>query len=114
MKSQPLRDEELTSLLKSWPVNLESDPALARKVWARIESEPTPALRLWIENLARLLAQPAMAAAALATFAALGALTAELQHSGRREAGLTRLAAEYARSIDPVQMTGHAGAQQQP
>jgi hypothetical protein len=110
MNEKPNHDDELSTLLQSWRVTPEDDPALARNVWARIEAAPVSPLQLWLENLNRVFRQPAMVAAAFAVFAAAGALTAELHYSGHREARLDRLATEYVLTIDPVRMTGHAGA----
>jgi hypothetical protein len=108
MSTPPERDEQLSALLRTWDVAPEDDPEMARRIWARIRNAPVSPVRLWLINLDRAFAQPAMVAAALAVFAALGALSAELRFSGRHEAHLDRLAAEYVLAIDPVRMTGHA------
>lgn len=105
-------DKELRDLLRSWQVESRTDSALAHRVWARIETEKPRAFAGWLENLSRLLARPAMAVAAIALFAVLGAAAGEWKNSHQREAQVTRLAAEYARSIDPILMTHppeHAG-----
>jgi hypothetical protein len=113
MNTAPASDDrELRDLLRSWDVESRSDPELARRVWAQIDAEQPRAVAGWLESLSRLLARPAAALAAIALFAALGAVAGELKNSQQREAQVSRLAAEYARSIDPILMThpaNHAG-----
>lgn len=99
------RDPELSRLLQAWQVQLPDDPALAAKVWRRLGPRAAPPWQSWWGRLEGWLAQPAAAFAAFALFAAVGALTAELQGSARREARLDRLATEYAHSIDPILMS---------
>lgn len=108
----PTNDPELNRLLRSWGVEARDDPALTRRVWARIEAEQPRVVSGWLDRLSRLFARPAPALAAIAMFALLGAAVGQVQHAQHREAQVARLAAEYARSIDPILMThpaDHAG-----
>lgn len=100
--------DDLSRLLRTWEIDPVNDPQLARKVWQRLGAERPSPWRTWIEALARLLAQPVAASAAVFLFAAVGAGVAELSQSSAREQRLAQLAAEYARSIDPVLMHGDA------
>jgi hypothetical protein len=106
-----LNDPELRELLRSWEVEPRDDPALARNVWARIEGEQSSSAASvatslgWLDALARLFARPTMAVAAVALFAIVGAAAGEWNNSRQREARVSKLAAEYAQSIDPILMT---------
>jgi hypothetical protein len=110
----PTNDPDLRELLHTWEIQTPDDAGLARRVWSQIEAETAKSSPRWVEALARLFARPAAAFAAIAAFAALGAVAGELQNSRQHEARVTQLAAEYARSIDPILMThpadhtGHA------
>jgi hypothetical protein len=79
-------DPELSELLHSWRVESRDDPAFARKVWRRIEARPSSSASFQnvLEILSNLLARPAIAVAAVALFAVLGALTAEVASTARR------------------------------
>lgn len=105
-------DDDLHELLQTWQVAPRHDPALARSVWARVaEDRPTLAAG-WLDHLARWLAYPLPAAAAILAFAAIGVLAGEWHSATQRHARVDRLAAQYAHSIDPVLMTqvnDHAG-----
>lgn len=100
--------DDLSRVLRTWQVDPADDPQLAHKVWQRLAADRPPAWRAWLDTLARLLAQPIAASAAVMLFAAIGAGVAELSQSSAREARLAQLAAEYAYSIDPVLMHGGA------
>jgi len=104
--------DDLSRVLRTWQVEPADDPQFAHKVWQRIAADARPSpWRTWIDALARLLAQPVAASAAVMLFAAVGAGLAALQQSSARELRLAELAAEYARSIDPILMHGDAPAQ---
>lgn len=96
--------DDLSRVLRTWQVNPADDPQLAHKVWQRLAAQRPSPWRTWLDALARLLAQPAAASAAILLFAAAGAGVAEVTQSRARETRLTQLAAEYARSIDPILM----------
>ncbi|MBE2214337.1 MAG: hypothetical protein IAE82_10740 [Opitutaceae bacterium] len=98
--------DDLSRLLRTWEVDPADDLQLARKVWQRLAAERPSPWRAWLDGLARLLAQPIAASAAVLLFAAVGAGVAELTQASAREARLERLAAEYAHSIDPILMHG--------
>lgn len=111
MSTTPPPDSELHELLHTWKVEPREDPALARNVWARLETSRAPAgSGGWLPSLMGALARPAFAVAAVAMFAAVGAVAGELLRAGRHEARLAQLAVEYARSIDPIWMTTPAGS----
>ncbi len=112
MNPTPSPDPELRELLQSWRVEPRQDTALARAVWARLEQEKPQHAGGWFERLSQVLARPLAAFVAVAVFAALGALAGQVQNSHRRDSEMSRLATEYARSIDPILMThsaDHAG-----
>ena len=112
MTPPPANDETLHELLQTWQVEPRHDPALAHRIWARLADEKPPRATAWIESLSHWLARPMAAALAIALFAGLGVLAGEWRNAGQREAVVTRLASEYAQSIDPVLMTfsgDHAG-----
>jgi hypothetical protein len=109
MNTEPSDEKNLRNLLLGWEVESRDDPALARRVWAQIEAEKPQRSIGWLENLSHLFARPGLAFAAIALFAVLGAVAGELRNSQQREARVTRLAAEYARSIDPILMTHPSG-----
>lgn len=98
--------DDLSRILRTWKVDPADDPQLAAKVWQRIAAEKPSPWRAWVDTLARLLAQPVAASAAVFIFAAAGAGLAELSQSSARADRLAQLAAEYARSIDPILMHG--------
>lgn len=112
MNAPEPRDPGLSQVLQAWRVEKPDDPALAGKVWQRISSTSSRAspFALWTEGVASFLTRPAVAIAACALFAVLGALAAQAQIHARHDARVSRLAAEYARTIDPILMTdaGHA------
>ena len=111
MAKSPIRKpDDLSRVLRTWKVESQDDPQLAHKVWQRIASERASAFRTWVDSLARLLAQPVAASAAVLLFAAVGAGVAEMTQAPAREARVTQLAAEYARSIDPILMHGDGEA----
>ncbi len=111
MAKSPVRQpDDLSRVLRTWQVDAQDDPQLAHKVWQRIGSERPSAIRAWFDSLARLLAQPVAASAAVLLFAAAGAGVAEVTQASAREARVTQLAAEYARSIDPILMHADAGS----
>lgn len=105
MAQPPIREpDDLSRVLRTWEVDPPDDPRLAQKVWQRLSADRPSRWRTWIETLGRLLAQPAAASAAVLLFAAVGAGVAEMTQSSAREVRLAQLAAEYARSIDPILM----------
>lgn len=106
--------DDLSRLLRAWEIDPADDPHLARKVWQRLAAERPSPWRSWVDALARLLAHPIAASAAVLLFAAAGAGVAELTQTSAREARLARLAAEYAHSIDPVLMHGRGSDSSEP
>lgn len=109
MAHPPIREpDDLSRVLRTWKVDAQDDPQLAHKVWQRIGDQRPSAVRAWFESLARLLSQPLAASAAVLVFAAAGAGLAQATQASAREARVNELAAEYARSIDPILMHGAA------
>ena len=103
-KTPAKQTDDLTRVLRTWTVDPAEDPQLPHKVWQRIAADRPPAWRAWLDSLARLLAQPVAASAAVFLFAAVGAGLAQVTQTDTREARLAQLAVEYARSIDPILM----------
>lgn len=105
MAKPPIKQpDDLSRVLRTWEVDPQDDPQLAHKVWRRLAADRPPAWRVWMDSLARLLAQPVAASAAVLLFAAAGAGLAEMTQASARETRVAQLAAEYARSIDPILM----------
>jgi len=104
--SEPLPpDPELRELLHAWQVDATDDPALARGVWARLEREKPQGVVAWFNRASVFFARPLAAVAAVVVFAVLGAVAAEVNHARDHDARVSRLAAAYAHSIDPILMT---------
>lgn len=109
MSAKPPSHHDLPELLHEWRVDLPEDPALARQVWARIEADTLRRPVSGLEWFSLWCARPMAVAAAISLFALGGAVVGELRIASARESRVAQLAAEYARSIDPILMT-HSGA----
>ena len=101
--------DPLSDLLRTWTYEPPADSDFNRSVWARIEqktSAPRPARGLAAIFAFPLAWNPALAAGfAILLSAAIGSGAAmAYDHSAREK----KMAAVYARSIDPLQMTANA------
>ena len=103
------KDEPLRALLKEWKATPDLPPGFQDQVWRRIErakAQPlisVPLWTVWTNWIAAMLPRPALAAAYVAVFLAIGATFgwAQARHETERVSG--DLSARYVRSVDPYQ-----------
>ena len=101
-------EDSLSSLLKTWRHQPREAPEFNRGVWSRLQASPTAAESSWFGQLLAFpaistrWAMPMAASLLLLLSLATGSGVALAYDSMTRD---DRMATEYARSIDPLQMS---------
>jgi len=102
-------DETLRAQLKEWKATPGLPPGFQDQVWRRIERAealPIIAVPLWTvctNWIAAVLPRPALAAAYVTVFLAIGAMFGWVQARHETERVSGDLSAQYVRSVDPYQ-----------
>jgi len=103
-------NETLRALLKEWKATSSSlPPGFQDQVWRRIERAetqpiiPVPLWTVWTNWIGAVLPRPALAAAYVAVFLAMGATFGWVQARHETERVRGSLSAQYVRSVDPYQ-----------